>query len=203
MNVDTDRGYATVHTDDVAHNYADSKAPREFHRPTDALGDQLAATLTRIPAHSDCQQGAGHHHGEIKERYLVTRGTLTMRFGDAIETVRAPAAARAARTATTTARTERPRFLLKAATHRKHGSGRTLHRRDHHARLPSDRTGRADAANDGGRTAGRAFDLVGVGSGHPPHSQDDKVISCVAMLDTRPRLPCCAQDDQQLRQDGW
>lgn len=53
------------------------------------------------------------------------------------------------------------------------------------------------------RTAGRAFDLVGVGSGHPPHSQDDKVIACVAMLDTRPRLPCCAQDDQQLRQDGW
>ena len=50
MNVDTDRGYAIVHPNDVAHGCADSKVPGEFRRPTDALGDQLAVTLTPIPA---------------------------------------------------------------------------------------------------------------------------------------------------------
>ncbi len=57
------------------------------------MAAQLAVTLTRIPAHSDSPQGAGHHHEEIEERYLVTHGTPMMRFGDAIETVCAPAAA--------------------------------------------------------------------------------------------------------------
>jgi hypothetical protein len=91
MNAQTDRGYAVVHPDDVAHNYADSNVPGEFRRLTDALeGDQLAVTLIRIPAHSDFEQRTGHHHQEIEEVYLVTRGTLTMRFFDAIETVRAP-----------------------------------------------------------------------------------------------------------------
>ncbi len=36
------------------------------------------------------------HYDETEEIYLVTRGTLTMRFTDAIETVRAPAAVRVA-----------------------------------------------------------------------------------------------------------
>jgi mannose-6-phosphate isomerase-like protein (cupin superfamily) len=53
-----------------------------------ALGaEQLALTLIRIPLHSDFEQGTGHRHSEIEEVYLVTGGTLTMRFGDEIETV--------------------------------------------------------------------------------------------------------------------
>ena len=31
---------------------------------------------------SDLEQGTGHFHDEAEELYLVTRGTLTMRFGD-------------------------------------------------------------------------------------------------------------------------
>jgi mannose-6-phosphate isomerase-like protein (cupin superfamily) len=46
-------------------------------------------TLIRIPPHSDFEQGSGHRHSEIEEIYLVTRGTLTMRFGEEIETVAA------------------------------------------------------------------------------------------------------------------
>jgi hypothetical protein len=40
MNIDTNRGHAIIHPDDAAHSHADSKAPGEFRRPTDALGDQ-------------------------------------------------------------------------------------------------------------------------------------------------------------------
>ena len=39
-------------------------------------------TLIHVPPHSDFEQGTGHYHGEIEELYLVSRGTLTMRFGD-------------------------------------------------------------------------------------------------------------------------
>lgn len=97
MNSDADRGYAIVDPDDVADSYADSDVPGEFRRLTDALqGDQLAVTLIRIPAHCDFEQGTGHRHDEIEEVYLLTRGTLTMRFFDTIETIRAPAAVRIA-----------------------------------------------------------------------------------------------------------
>jgi len=97
MSSDTDRGYAIVDPDDVDDSYADSDVPGEFRRLTDALdGDQIAVTLIRIPAHSDFEQGTGHHHREIEEIYLLTRGTLTMRFADETETVRAPAAVRVA-----------------------------------------------------------------------------------------------------------
>jgi mannose-6-phosphate isomerase-like protein (cupin superfamily) len=62
--------------------------PGEFRRLTKALGsEQLAATLIRVPPHSDFEQGTGHFHDEIEELYLVTRGTLTMRFGDEVRTV--------------------------------------------------------------------------------------------------------------------
>ncbi len=89
--------YAIVDPDSVTDSYAGSDVPGEFRRLTDALGcAQLAATLVRVPAHSDFEQGTGHYHDEIEELYLVTRGTLTMRFGDAVETVRAPAAVRVA-----------------------------------------------------------------------------------------------------------
>ena len=53
-------------------------------------------TLIRVPAHCDFEQGTGHFHAEVEELYLVTRGTLTMRFGDDVREVRAPAAVRVA-----------------------------------------------------------------------------------------------------------
>jgi mannose-6-phosphate isomerase-like protein (cupin superfamily) len=89
--------YSVVDPDNVENHYASSDVPGEFHSLTEALGcEQLAATLIRVPAHSDFEQGTGHFHDEIEELYLVTRGTLTMRFGDEIEQVSAPAAVRVA-----------------------------------------------------------------------------------------------------------
>jgi mannose-6-phosphate isomerase-like protein (cupin superfamily) len=49
-----------------------------------------------VPAHSDFEQGTGHFHQDVEELYLVTRGMLTMRFGDDVRQVRAPAAVRVA-----------------------------------------------------------------------------------------------------------
>ena len=80
--------YAIVDPDDVADVYAGSDVPGEFRPLTRALRcDQLAATLIRVPGHSDFEQGTGHYHDEVEELYLVTRGTLTMRFGDEVRTV--------------------------------------------------------------------------------------------------------------------
>jgi mannose-6-phosphate isomerase-like protein (cupin superfamily) len=87
--------YAIVDPDGVEDAYAGSDVPGEFRHLTDALGaEQLSATLIRVPAHCDFEQGTGHFHDEIEELYLVTRGTLTMRFGDEVKTVSAPAAVR-------------------------------------------------------------------------------------------------------------
>jgi mannose-6-phosphate isomerase-like protein (cupin superfamily) len=89
--------YAVVDPDAVDDAYAGTDVPGEFRRLTSALGaEQLSATLIRVPAHCDFEQGTGHYHDEIEELYLVTRGTLTMRFGDEIVAVRAPAAVRVA-----------------------------------------------------------------------------------------------------------
>jgi mannose-6-phosphate isomerase-like protein (cupin superfamily) len=89
--------YAIVEPDDIDDVYAGSDVPGEFRPLTRALGaEQLAVTLMRIPAHSDFEQGTGHFHDEIEELYLVTRGTLTMRFGDDITTVGPGAAVRVA-----------------------------------------------------------------------------------------------------------
>jgi len=75
--------YAVIRADDVDDPYAGTDVPGEFRRLTQSLGaEQLAITLIRIPPHSDFEQGTGHYHEEIEELYLVTRGTLTMRFGD-------------------------------------------------------------------------------------------------------------------------
>src|SRR4051794_27819668 len=88
-------GYAIVGPDEVENPYEGSDVPGEFRRLTDALGcRQLAATLIRVPPHSDFEQGTGHRHEEIEELYLLSRGTLTMRFGDEVETISAPAAIR-------------------------------------------------------------------------------------------------------------
>jgi mannose-6-phosphate isomerase-like protein (cupin superfamily) len=90
-------GYAIVPPDDVRDFYAGTDVPGEFRSLTGALGcDQLAVTLIRVPPHSDFEQGTGHTHDEIEEVYVVTRGTLTMRFGDEIHRVSAPAAVRVA-----------------------------------------------------------------------------------------------------------
>jgi mannose-6-phosphate isomerase-like protein (cupin superfamily) len=77
------KGYSIVRADDVPDLYAGTDVPGEFRSLTHALeSEQLAATLIRVPAHSDFEQGTGHFHEDIEELYLVTRGTLTMRFGD-------------------------------------------------------------------------------------------------------------------------
>ena len=52
--------------------------------------------LIRVPPHSDFEQGTGHRHEEIEELYLVTRGTLTMRFDDEVRSVPAGSAVRVA-----------------------------------------------------------------------------------------------------------
>jgi mannose-6-phosphate isomerase-like protein (cupin superfamily) len=92
-NRDSNGGFAIVNPDEVEDHYEGSDVPGEFRRLTSELGcEQLAATLIRVPPNSDFEQGSGHFHDEVEELYLVTRGTLTMRFGDEIRTVRAPAA---------------------------------------------------------------------------------------------------------------
>jgi mannose-6-phosphate isomerase-like protein (cupin superfamily) len=87
--------HAVVHGDDVNDVYAGSDVPGEFRPLGEALGtEQLAVTLLRIPPHCDFEQGTGHFHDELEELYLVTRGTLTMRFGDEVERVKAGSAVR-------------------------------------------------------------------------------------------------------------
>src|SRR5690348_14716698 len=94
---ETTTEYAIVNPDDAEDAYAGSDVPGEFRRLTGALDcSQLAVTLIRVPPHSDFEQGTGHFHDEIEEIYLLTRGTLTMRFGEEIRRVSAPAAVRVA-----------------------------------------------------------------------------------------------------------
>jgi mannose-6-phosphate isomerase-like protein (cupin superfamily) len=89
--------YAIVAADEVRDVYEDSDVPGEFRRLTDALEcEQLSVTLIRVPAHSDFEQGTGHYHDDVEELYLVTRGTLTMRFGDDVHEVGAGSAVRVA-----------------------------------------------------------------------------------------------------------
>jgi mannose-6-phosphate isomerase-like protein (cupin superfamily) len=93
--------YEIVAADEVDDHYAGTDVPGEFRRLTDALGtEQIAVTLIRVPPHSDFEQGTGHYHDETEEIYIVTRGTLTMRFGDEVREVEPGCAVRvAARTA--------------------------------------------------------------------------------------------------------
>src|ERR1700710_117450 len=82
---------------EVENPYADSDVPGAFRSLTESRGaEQLAVPLIEVPPHSDFEQGTGHFHEEIEEIYLVTRGTLTMRFGDEIEEVPAGSAVRVA-----------------------------------------------------------------------------------------------------------
>jgi mannose-6-phosphate isomerase-like protein (cupin superfamily) len=89
--------FTIVSADDAHDAYAGTDVPGEFRSLTEALGaEQLAVTLIRVPPHSDFEQGTGHFHDEIEEVYIVTRGTLTMRFGDVIERVEAGSVVRVA-----------------------------------------------------------------------------------------------------------
>ena len=89
--------YTVVNADDVEDHYAGTSVPGEFRSLSDALGtEQVAVTLIRVPPHSDFEQGTGHYHEEQEEVYLVTRGTLTMRFGDEIRPVAAGSVVRVA-----------------------------------------------------------------------------------------------------------
>ena len=90
-------GYSIVRADDVDDVYAGSDVPGEFRPLSRALaGEQLAMTFIRVPPHSDFEQGTGHFHAEVEELYLVTRGTLTMRFGDDVREVTAGSVVRVA-----------------------------------------------------------------------------------------------------------
>lgn len=89
--------YTIVDADHVDDFYAGTDVPGEFRSLTDALeSDQLAATLIRVPPHCDFEQGTGHRHDELEELYIVTRGALTMRFGDDVRIVTAGSVVRVA-----------------------------------------------------------------------------------------------------------
>ncbi|HVY97558.1 MAG TPA: cupin domain-containing protein [Solirubrobacterales bacterium] len=90
-------GYTIVRADEVEDAYAGSDVPGEFRSLKQALGtEQLAVTLIRVPPHSDFEQGSGHRHQALEEVYIVTRGTLTMRFGEEVERVAAGSVVRVA-----------------------------------------------------------------------------------------------------------
>jgi len=90
-------GYSIVAAEEVEDPYAGTDVPGEFRRLTEALGcSQIALTLIRVPPHSDFEQGTGHRHEETEELYVVTRGTLTMRFDDDVHEVAAGSAVRVA-----------------------------------------------------------------------------------------------------------
>ena len=97
--------YTITNAEEADDVYEGSDVPGEFRPLTGPLGcEQVAVTLIRVPPHSDFEQGTGHHHDELEEIYIVTRGTLTMRFG---EEVRAVAAGSVVRVAAQTPRSHR------------------------------------------------------------------------------------------------
>lgn len=89
--------YSIVNADEVEDAYAGEDVPGEFRALTEALkAEQVAVTLIRVPPHSDFEQGTGHRHDRQEELYIVTRGTLTMRFGDEVREVGAGSVVRVA-----------------------------------------------------------------------------------------------------------
>lgn len=90
-------GYSIVRADDVEDAYPGTDVPGEFRSLKEALGaEQVAVTLIRVPPHSDFEQGTGHFHEKLEEIYIVTRGTLKMRFEDEVEEVTAGSVVRVA-----------------------------------------------------------------------------------------------------------
>jgi mannose-6-phosphate isomerase-like protein (cupin superfamily) len=99
--------YSIVRADEAEDAYAGSDVPGEFRSLKKALGtEQLAVTLIRVKPHSDFDQGTGHHHEELEEIYILTRGTLTMRFGEEVEQVPAGSVVRVAPDTTRSHRNE-------------------------------------------------------------------------------------------------
>jgi mannose-6-phosphate isomerase-like protein (cupin superfamily) len=99
--------YSIVRADEAEDAYAGSDVPGEFRSLKEALGaKQLAVTLIRVPPHSDFDQGTGHHHEELEEIYILTRGTSTMRFGEEVEQVHAGSVVRVAAGTTRSHRNE-------------------------------------------------------------------------------------------------
>ena len=91
--------FTVVRADDVTDHYAGTDVPGEFRSLGEALGaQQLSITLIRVPPHSDFEQGTGHYHDQTEELYVVTRGTLTMRFEDEVVSVEAGSVVRVAPT---------------------------------------------------------------------------------------------------------
>lgn len=89
--------YTITGVDDTNDFYEGTNVPGEFRSFTDALNTyQVAVTLIRVPPHSDFEQGTGHFHDELEEIYIITRGVLTMRFGNDIKKVPAGSAVRVA-----------------------------------------------------------------------------------------------------------
>jgi mannose-6-phosphate isomerase-like protein (cupin superfamily) len=89
--------FSIVHPRECDDVYEGTDVPGEFRPLTGAAGaEQLALTLIHVPPHCDFEQGTGHFHDEIEEIYLLTRGTLTIRFGDEVHAVSAPAVVRVA-----------------------------------------------------------------------------------------------------------
>ena len=116
--------YTLINVDDVEDHYAGSSVPGEFRWLAGALEtEQVAVTLIRIPPHSDFEQGTGHFHDEIEELYIVTAGTLTMRFGDDIRPVTAGSVVRVAPKTPRSHRNEgdEPVELWAVSTRRDHG----------------------------------------------------------------------------------
>ena len=119
--------FTILDPDDVEDVYAGSDVPGEFRSLTDALAaEQVACTLIRVPPHSDFEQGTGHFHEHLEELYLLTRGTLTMRFGEEVRRVSAPAAVRVAPDTRRSHRNEGDEPVeLWAISHRVDGDGGT------------------------------------------------------------------------------
>jgi len=88
-------GHAVAGARDAADLYAGTDVPGEFRPLGEVLGcEQLAVTFIAVPPHSDFEQGTGHYHDVTEELYLVVRGTLTMRLGEEVRAVSAPAVVR-------------------------------------------------------------------------------------------------------------
>lgn len=94
---DLSRGYQQVDAEAVDDLHEGTDVPGEFRPLTDELGArQLAATFIRVPPHTDFERGTAHIHEHLEELYLISRGTLTMRCGDDVLRLQAPAAVRVA-----------------------------------------------------------------------------------------------------------
>src|SRR3977135_256784 len=90
-------GYTIARAAEVADSSAGTSVPGEVRRLTHGLQcGQLTLTFIHVPPHSDFEQGTGHYHDHVEELYIVTRGTLTMRFDDDVQRVTAGSAVRVA-----------------------------------------------------------------------------------------------------------